>query len=65
MTHKHLRMALSLPYFTGISQRYIEEHVQKTAVAIETQGFTLVTSGKRRESLTVGTSLLFKVSVVP
>ena len=33
--------------------RYIEEHVQKTAVAIETQGFTLVTSGKRRESLTV------------
>ena len=36
-----------------IPQRYIEEHVQKTAVAIETQGFTLVTSGKRRESLTV------------
>ena len=33
--------------------RYVEEHVQKTAVAIETQGFALVTSGKRRESLTV------------
>jgi hypothetical protein len=30
---------------------YIEEHVQKTAVAIETQGFTIVTSGKKRESL--------------
>lgn len=31
---------------------YIEEHVQKTGVAIETQGFALVTSGKRRETLT-------------
>ena len=35
------------------SNRYIEEHVQRTAVAIETQGFTLITSGKKRESLTV------------
>ena len=33
--------------------RYVEEHVQKTGVAIETQGFTFVTSGKKRESLTV------------
>ena len=33
--------------------RYIEEHVQKTGVAIETQGFSLITSGKKRESLTV------------
>ncbi|XP_012254717.2 uncharacterized protein LOC105685307 isoform X2 [Athalia rosae] len=31
---------------------YIEEHVQKTGVAIETQGICLVTSGKKRESLT-------------
>jgi len=31
---------------------YVEEHVQKTGVAIETQGFTVVTSGKKRESLT-------------
>merc|ERR1712020_54214 len=31
---------------------YIEEHVQKTGVAIETQGFALITSGKRRETLT-------------
>ena len=31
--------------------RYVEEHVQKTGVAIETQGFTLVTSGKKRETL--------------
>ncbi|KAK2166263.1 hypothetical protein LSH36_40g08004 [Paralvinella palmiformis] len=30
---------------------YVEEHVQKTGVAIETQGFTLVTSGRKRESL--------------
>ncbi|XP_054152990.1 uncharacterized protein LOC128951749 [Oppia nitens] len=31
---------------------YIKDNVQKTGVAIETQGFTFVTSGKRRESLT-------------
>ncbi|CAG0895659.1 unnamed protein product [Darwinula stevensoni] len=31
---------------------YIEEHVQRTGVAIETQGFTFVTSGRKRESLT-------------
>eukprot|EP00794_Sanderia_malayensis_P014033 gene14034-15492_t len=31
---------------------YVEEHVQKTGVAIETQGFTFITSGKKRESLT-------------
>jgi len=30
---------------------YIGEHVQTTAVAIETQGFTFCTSGKRRETL--------------
>ena len=35
------------------SQRYVEEHIQKTGVAIETQGFTFITSGKKRESLTV------------
>ena len=33
--------------------RYVEEHVQKTGVAIETQGFTFITSGRKRESLTV------------
>ena len=33
--------------------RYIEEHVQRTGVAIETQGFSFITSGRRRESLTV------------
>ena len=31
---------------------YIEETIQRTGVAIETQGFTLVTSGKRRDTLT-------------
>ncbi|XP_075745239.1 uncharacterized protein LOC119177298 isoform X9 [Rhipicephalus microplus] len=39
------------------STRYIEEHVQKTGVAIETQGFALVTSGKKRESLTGNATL--------
>ena len=36
-----------------IKFRYVEEHIQKTGVAIETQGFTIVTSGKKRESLLV------------
>lgn len=31
---------------------YIEEHIQKTGVAIETQGFAFVTSGRKRETLT-------------
>ncbi|XP_046386834.1 uncharacterized protein LOC124156358 isoform X2 [Ischnura elegans] len=30
---------------------YIEEHIQRTGVAIETKGFTIVTSGKKRDSL--------------
>ncbi len=32
--------------------RYIGEGIQKTGVAIETRGFTFVTSGKKRETLT-------------
>ncbi|EDO36122.1 predicted protein [Nematostella vectensis] len=36
---------------------YIEEHIQRTGVAIETQGFTFVTSGKKRESLTGNATL--------
>ncbi|RDD42893.1 EH domain-containing protein 2 [Trichoplax sp. H2] len=36
---------------------YVEEHVQKTGVAIETQGFTFVTSGKKRETLTGNATL--------
>ena len=43
---------------TSIS-RYIEEHVQRTGVAIETQGFAFVTSGKKRESLTVSSGDIF------
>mmetsp|Transcript_10516 Transcript_10516/g.29923 ORF Transcript_10516/g.29923 Transcript_10516/m.29923 type:complete len:470 (+) Transcript_10516:53-1462(+) len=31
---------------------YIGEHIQRTGVAIETRGFAIVTSGKRRETLT-------------
>ena len=38
--------------------RYIEEHVQRAGVAIETQGFTFVTSGRKRESLTVSAGFL-------
>lgn len=36
---------------------YIEEHILKTGVAIETQGFAFVTSGRKRESLTGNATL--------
>lgn len=36
---------------------YIEENVQKTGVAIETQGFAFITSGKKRETLTAKATL--------
>jgi len=36
---------------------YIEEKVQRTGVAIETQGFSIVTSGRKRESLTGNATL--------
>lgn len=38
--------------------RYVEEKVQRTGVAIETQGFSIVTSGRKRESLTVSIKVL-------
>jgi hypothetical protein len=41
-----------------IFTRYVEEHIQKTGVAIETQGFSFITSGRKRESLTVKILLL-------
>ncbi|MEQ2190255.1 hypothetical protein GOODEAATRI_033914, partial [Goodea atripinnis] len=37
--------------------RYVEEHIQRTGVAIETQGFSFVTSGRKRESLTGNATL--------
>ena len=37
--------------FFFLHDRYVEETIQRTGVAIETQGFTLVTSGKKRETL--------------
>lgn len=37
--------------------RYVEEHIQRTGVAIETQGFSFVTSGRKRESLTVSATM--------
>ncbi|KAM8845754.1 uncharacterized protein AB9W97_000751 [Spinachia spinachia] len=36
---------------------YVEEHIQRTGVAIETQGFNFVTSGRKRESLTGNATL--------
>ena len=42
--------------------RYVEEHVQRTGVAIETQGFAFITSGKKRESLTVSVASTILVS---
>ncbi|XP_075955490.1 uncharacterized protein LOC142957499 [Anarhichas minor] len=36
---------------------YAEEHIQKAGVAIETQGFTFITSGRKRESLTGNATL--------
>jgi len=36
---------------------YVEDKVQRTGVAIETQGFTIVTSGRKRESLTGNATL--------
>ncbi|KAK1160086.1 hypothetical protein AOXY_G21588 [Acipenser oxyrinchus oxyrinchus] len=36
---------------------YVKEHIQKTGVAIETQGFTFITSGRKRESLTGNATL--------
>ena len=33
-------------------RRYIEETIQKTGVAMETSGFTFVTSGKKRDTMT-------------
>lgn len=45
-------------YFHSTNFRYIEEHIQKTGVAIETQGVTFVTSGKKRETFTVGWSFV-------
>lgn len=38
---------------------YIGEGIQKTGVAIETRGFTFVTSGKKRETLTGDATLRF------
>lgn len=38
---------------------YIGEQIQKTGVAIETRGFTFVTSGKKRETLTGDATLRF------
>ncbi len=38
---------------------YIGESIQKTGVAIETRGFTFVTSGKKRETLTGDATMRF------
>ena len=45
-------------HYCVIVGTYIEEHVLKTGVAIETQGFAFVTSGKKRESLAVSVCIM-------
>lgn len=44
---------------------YIEDTVQRTGVAIETQGFTIVTSGRKRESLTGNATLHLYEHLMP
>jgi hypothetical protein len=39
--------------------RYIGEDIQKTGVAIETRGFSIITSGKKRETLSGDASVMF------
>uniref|UniRef100_A0A3Q3NF46 Si:ch211-11k18.4 n=1 Tax=Labrus bergylta TaxID=56723 RepID=A0A3Q3NF46_9LABR len=46
---------------TSFINWYVEEHIQRTGVAIETQGFNFVTNGRKRESLTVKLSALLDV----
>ena len=43
---------------TCVLQRYVEEQVQRTGVALETQGISFITTGKKRDSLTVRISLV-------
>lgn len=56
---QHQVFAVSICLLHDGVYRYIEEHIQRTGVAIETQGFTLVTSGKRRETLKVSRRLSY------
>ena len=62
---KSLDISFSANYnkIFNVVSRYIEEHVQRTGVAIETQGFTFVTSGRKRESLTVTISDIFNYEI--
>uniref|UniRef100_A0A8C9VL48 Si:dkey-98f17.5 n=1 Tax=Scleropages formosus TaxID=113540 RepID=A0A8C9VL48_SCLFO len=54
----HWRAGPSQTYCTTVLLAvYVEEHIQKTGVAIETQGFTFITSGRKRESLTGNAAL--------
>lgn len=52
MLHHWITVYLCFSFLIS-SIRYVEEHIQRTGVAIETQGFSFVTSGRKRESLTV------------
>lgn len=51
----NLLVALTHSFFLN---RYVEEHIQRTGVAIETQGFSFITSGRKRESLTVSITII-------
>lgn len=52
------RLAI-IKIFLFLLFRYVEEHIQRTGVAIETQGFSFVTNGRKRESLTVSAAVHF------
>lgn len=39
-------------HFSLSRRRYIEEQIQREGVAMETSGFTFVTSGKKKKTLT-------------
>ncbi|KAA8592289.1 hypothetical protein FQN60_017744 [Etheostoma spectabile] len=54
---KQERRLVAVFMMSGRKPRYAEEHIQKTGVAIETQGFTFITSGRKRESLTGNATL--------
>lgn len=45
----------------GLLHRYVGDNIQKAGVAVETQGFTFVRHGRRRETLLVNVFLHVKL----
>lgn len=48
-----------MTWFALRASRYTGDSTQKTGVAIETRGFTFVTSGKKRDTLTGEATMRF------